>query len=81
MTDDWREGWKRVCAIWNQQPRRVEGGGFIRWYDKDELVCEVTTEAYYRKGHVHPEGCPCDALVHNPDFDPWKGGLPKNAGS
>lgn len=45
--------------------RRVEVDGFIRWYVGDECVVEVTTQAYYQGGHVHPEDCQCSALVHS----------------
>jgi hypothetical protein len=52
----------------NRVPRRVEGDGHIRWYVDNELVVDVTTDEYYRSGHVHPEGCTCDALVHSVAF-------------
>jgi hypothetical protein len=48
--------------------RRVEGQGSIRWYYGDKLLQKVTTAAFYRDGHVHPEDCACDALVHDEKF-------------
>lgn len=45
-----------------------EGHGFIMWIRNGVTRLEVTAEAYYRKGHVHPKGCSCDALVHDEDF-------------
>lgn len=59
---------KGLTEAINAVPRRVEGGGTIRWYVNNVLVIEVTTDAYYRGGHVHPEGCECDALVHDAEF-------------
>ena len=55
-------------ASLNTAPRRVEGGDTIRWYVNNECVVEVTTDAYYRNGHVHPDDCQCDALVHDESF-------------
>lgn len=52
----------------NALPRRVEGGGFIRWYVGGALVARVTTKAYYRDAHVHPHGCECNALIHDDSF-------------
>jgi hypothetical protein len=67
---------KKWAEAWNKIPRRVEGDGLIRWYIDDKLVCKVTTDEYYRDGHCHPPGCTCDALIHDPEFDPWAGKLP-----
>lgn len=56
------------AKAWNMRPRRVEGDGHIRWFIEDKLVMDVTIDAYYRGGHVHREGCTCDALVHDAAF-------------
>jgi hypothetical protein len=71
-----RRGYDRVTAVleggviaepqgW---PRRVEGGGTIRWYIGDECLLAVSMRVYYRGGHVHAKDCPCPALVHSPAF-------------
>lgn len=57
-----------LAEAWNRLPRRVEADGHIRWYVNNALVMDVTSDAYYRDGHVHPPGCACDALVHDVAF-------------
>lgn len=64
-----RDSWAKFCAAVNLLPRRVEGGGTIRWYRDGKLVREVSAQDYYGEGHVHPEGCTCSALIHRDHVD------------
>lgn len=63
MLKAWSAGHRRVEG-------RAEGDNFssIRWYYGDKLLRKVATTEYYRDGHIHPEGCTCDALVHDEAF-------------
>lgn len=47
---------------------RVESEGCIRWFRNGDVILESSSKAYYLNSHYHPLECPCDALIHNDEF-------------